>query len=521
MRLMRRVILCGLLLLPLPWAKSQTVRLNWKPTDFQPLYELPWKEDGEPQDVPKIIERIFREPNPAIRYPVLAEYLHKVPMLHFAAAFDVALVLEGTQEPSNLVTLMLRIWAQRDPQEAWERVQILADLVGIEDGWLNYDSWTRRPKITVQNLAAIRASRYYLRPGALMSFPAGVESSGVSEQEQTRLLKAFGHLWFDRFQVWPREHEIRYLQNDRVLWSLQASPDELKKDDPQASGWAAEAAFEAGLRRWIWLRKDEGPEIVQHILNKHWPAAPARQEAAHDARISSDFLLSWSQANLDSLMQWQESAPPELSREVWWVRCILMNRVSKNIREKWLAGIPAKDPEDSLCVLAPWAPELAMGRAVRAKNAEVIQNVGQAVVYGFGGTGNGKHAGLGFFNSFDLQSLSKEVRESLSGEWGITPMELWGEVDVGEAARYGFSFLMQQSWCSKENLMRLFTGDDQYAQDASMVDRTFCALRTWAVFKPEEMRAWIGKQEGADMRKALAWLLENPWGAEAEKKVEQ
>lgn len=519
---MRRVILFGLLLLPWVMAHGQTVRLNWKPTDFQPLYELPWKDDGEPQDVPKIIERIFREPNPEIRYPVLAEYLRKVPMPNFALAFDVAVMLEGTQTPNHLVELMLRIWAERDPQQAWERVQVLVDLVGIENGWLNYDSWTQRPRITVQNLAAIRASPYYLRPYALLSFPAGVEASKVSEAEQARLLKAFGTLWFERFQGWPRDHELRYLPNDGVLWGLQATPEEFKKDNPQASGLLAEAAFEAGLRRWIWVRKEDGPEIVEYILRKRWPADPATKQSERPALISRDFLLSWSQANFDSLLQWQESAQHEHPREAWLARCILMNRFSKKFRDKWMAGIPAEDLEDHLYMLAPWLPELAMERAVRMKNDEVIQGVGSAAVYGFGGgIRNGKHASLGFINSFDLQSLPKELREALSWEWGITLMELWGEVDVGEAARYGFRFLMQQSWCSKENLMRLFSGDDRFAEDSSMVDRTFCALRVWAVFKPDEMRTWISKQEGAEMRKALTWLLEHPWGGREEKKAEE
>jgi len=516
---MKLVAVCWLLLLTI--AQGQTLRLSWKPADFQPLHSLPWK-DTELHEVPKIVERIFREPNPAIRYPVLAEYLRQVPMLHFASAFDVALVLEGTQTPNDLVPLMLRIWAERDPLEAWEHTQMLANLVGIEDGWLNYDSWNRRAKIMVQNLAAIRASRYYLRADALMTFPAGVEASGVSESEKARLLRAFGGLWFERFQGWPREPKLRYSsQNEGVLWSLHASPASLKKDDSQASGMLAEAAFEAGLRCWIWERKEDGPEIVQHILRKIWPADPATQTAEHPAFISGEFLLSWSQANFNSLMQWQESAQQELPREVWLARCILMNRVSKDIRDKWLAAIPSKEPEDYLCVLAPWAPELAMKRAVRTKEFEVIRHVGEAAVYSFGGgIRNGRHAGLGFINSFDLQSLPKVVREPLSWQWGITPMEEWGDVDAGEAARYGFRFLMQQSWCSRENLMRLFSGDDRFSEDSSMVDRTFCALRVWAVLRPEEMRAWIAKQEGKEMRKALTWLLEHPWGGDV-KEVEK
>jgi hypothetical protein len=45
-----------------------------------------------------------------------------------------------------------------------------------------------------------------------------------------------------------------------------------------------------------------------------------------------------------------------------------------------------------------------------------------------------------------------------------------------------------------------------------MIDRTFCALRVWAVVKPDEMKKWIATLDDAEMRKALTWLLEHPWG---------
>ncbi len=52
-------------------------RLDWKPTDFEPLTDLPWKRPDATLET--VIEAIFREPNPAIRYPVLAEYLRIMP----------------------------------------------------------------------------------------------------------------------------------------------------------------------------------------------------------------------------------------------------------------------------------------------------------------------------------------------------------------------------------------------------------------------------------------------------------
>ncbi|WP_395745263.1 hypothetical protein [Prosthecobacter sp.] len=75
----------------------------------------------------------------------------------------------------------------------------------------------------------------------------------------------------------------------------------------------------------------------------------------------------------------------------------------------------------------------------------------------------------------------------------------------------------KKEWPGRENLLRFFSGEDEFADEGGMIDRTFCALRVWAVIRPEEMREWIGRQEGADMRKALTWLLKHPWGEGEEK----
>jgi hypothetical protein len=519
---MKLVFACWLLLLPI--AQGQTLRLNWKPADFQPLTSLPWK-DTELHEVPKIVERIFREPNPAIRYPVLAEYLRQVPMLHFGYAFDVAVLLEGAQTPNEIVALMLRIWAERDPQEAWERVQSLVHLVGIEDGWLTYDSWNRRPKIEVQDLAAIRASRYWLRRNALLTFPLGVEAAEIPQAEKVRLLKAFADLWFEKFQSWPGERKAWYSSEGAGLLGMlhAGSYENLRRGDENAHEKMSDAAFEAGVRRWLFERPKEGPEIVQRILRQHWAADPYTQTFEHDARISKDFLLLWAQTSLSSLMDWQEKAEQSQLEAVWTARCIMM---MKDGGEKWLSGLSPKELGDRLHMLAPWNPELAMKWAVSAKDADMIEDVATSAVYGFGGTNwNRSHAGLGFINSFDLKKLPKDLRMR-AWEWGIGVMEQWGSVDIGEAARYGFRFLMhsdwQEEWPDRAELLRFFSGVDEFPDEGGMIDRTFCALRVWAVVRPDEMRAWIGKQEGADVRKALIWLLEHPWGGgEEEKDVEK
>lgn len=519
---MKLAVACWLLLLP--WAQAQTLRLNWKPTDFQPLTSLPWK-DTELHEVPKIVEHIFREPNPAIRYPVLVEYLRQVPMLHFGYAFDVAVLLEGAQKPNEVVALMLRIWAERDPQEAWERTQQLARLVGFEEGVLGYDSWNGRPKIEVQDLAALRASRYWLGGDALLTFPIGVEASEIPQGEKVRLLRTFADLWFEKFQCWPQVRSARYSsEGERLIGMFSAgSYDKLRGGEVNQFERMSEAAFEVGLRRWLFEHPTEGPEIVQRILRQHGAPNPVTQTPAHDATIPRDFLLLWSQVNLQSLMVWSDSAEQTMPETAWLARCTMMSQVDKATRDRWISSIGPKEMADRLHVLAPWSPELAMECAIRANDVDMIQDVAGNAVYGFGGTTwNRSHAGLGFINSFDLHRLPKKMRGQVFEEECTKIMEQWKDVDVGEAARYGFRTLMQQDWPPRNEVLLFLGGDDKYQYEGGMTDRTICALRVWAVMRPDEMRAWIGKQEGKDMRKALSWLLEHPWGGgDEEKDVEK
>jgi len=109
------------------------------------------------------------------------------------------------------------------------------------------------------------------------------------------------------------------------------------------------------------------------------------------------------------------------------------------------------------------------------------------------------------------------VQTELATNWSQFVMEEWGEIDIGETARYGPDFMLRIHYAPRENLIQFFSGYDVYPDEGGMIDRTFCALRVWAVFKPGEMKAWIATLDDADMRKALTWLLEHPWGGKGAK----
>src|SRR5688572_24616791 len=105
-----------------------------KPAEFEPLTSLPW-EQQEPT-LEKVLNSIFREPNLAIRYRVLGEYLRQIPVEDIGRAFDLSVPLEATQNPDDLVAVFIAIWAERDPAACWDWVQKLFHLTGMEDGVL-------------------------------------------------------------------------------------------------------------------------------------------------------------------------------------------------------------------------------------------------------------------------------------------------------------------------------------------------------------------------------------------------
>ena len=177
---MRAILIAILLVSSVVCAMAERNKL--KPTDFEPLTSLPWKKPAA--TLAGVLDAIFREPNPGVRYPVFAEYLRTIPAGELGKAFDLCINLEGTQNPDDLVDLFLSIWARRDPKACWKRTRELFRVVGIDEYWLGYDSWENRPRITVQDRAAIRASRFWLTRAALLSFPGGVDESALPKSER-------------------------------------------------------------------------------------------------------------------------------------------------------------------------------------------------------------------------------------------------------------------------------------------------------------------------------------------------
>jgi hypothetical protein len=198
-----------------------------------------------------------------------------------------------------------------------------------------------------------------------------------------------------------------------------------------------------------------------------------------------------------------------------------MSRLDSKTRKRWLAEAKSEDPkEDATQTLisnwAGWDPKPAIDQAIASGNAETIYATVNRGAYGpfESRVINASHFGLGIVKDVDFNVLPKRLREEvLQKSWETIP-EQWGDIDIGETARYGFDFVKRYALVPREELITLFSGDDKFHHDGDVLDRTFCALRVWAVVRPDEMRTWIATIKDAEMRKALTWLLNNPWGTE-------
>jgi hypothetical protein len=480
-----------------------------RPGDFEPLTELPWESPGATLE--RVLDRIFREPNPTTRYPVLAEYLRTIPGERLADAFDRSIANEGTQTPDDLVEFLLEIWARRGPQACWDRTKQLFHVVGIEEGWLGYDDWGTQPRIKVRDLHAIQRSPFWLRRDSLLSFPWGVNDANVPEEEHVKIPKEFADLWLTTFKSWPgydrpaRSQSSQYSDGGAEFVRSFRMTDKETRAFLQQPLQTDAGAVEVAMRRALKSDPASGRELIQLRRDISWSKELNRQDAP--GLPSTEFLDIWSQVDLAAAVKWADSLDIGKDHSYGMFRGFLMNRIDAATRARWLAqaapDAAGEGPGDLINLLSAWAasdPEPAVDAALATGNLEIIQDVLASAVPSSPAL-NSTHFGIGFIKRFDLSRLPEKIRENHFLNWEEF-LEAWGDIDIGETARYGFDFLLRTDYAPRENLIKYFSGIDGFTDDA-MADRTFCSLRVWSVVRPEEMEAWIKTVENAEMRNAL------------------
>lgn len=476
---------------------------------------LPWKAENATLET--VLAAIFREPGRDIRAAVLDEYLRLIPVAEFDRALDLCIQLEGQENPNKLVSSILEVWAERDPQACWNRTKKLFRLT-MEYDWLTYDHWADS-KITVYDLDAVRASSFWLTDRAFGAFPLGVEKSSAGKEEQVRILKEFAALWFEMFGTWPWAPKDEAAPG-RISEAFEAP---LEKLPQYPGGWQFHEGlrFEIAMRRWLRAKPADAPEIVKWIRTQFLRAWPGAERGT--AQPSTELFVIWAGADLPGMIRWAESLDHDKDVTAPETLGFLMSRVDAGTRQRWIAEAKKRDEKEEegsafrvkslLRTWAGWDPATALEFALQEPDPEIIQEIATysyATPFGDGAS-NTYDFGLGVIREFDASRVPKVWRDDHYEGWEMI-MESWGDVDIGEAARYGVDFLLRYEPGLRNDLIKLFSGDDDFARDGDMTDRTFCALRVWAVMRPQEMKPWITTIKDAEMRQALTWLLESPWG---------
>lgn len=344
-------------------------------------------------------------------------------------------------------------------------------------------------------------------------------------------MREFADMWFDAFGTWPVTwgqyapiSDSRWYSSSGVdLDAFSMAADKLRDYVSASHRYDQKGGVEIAMRRWLQAEPSAAPEIVaksrEITLQFSYGDPDVRSTGP-----SVELLMLWAKIDQAGMVRWADPLDPKKDPVALEAKGMLMSRVDPETRKRWLAEaqFPDKDGDffsDLFTDWAGWDPVAALETAVASRNAVAIEEAGYGAAFGpFDRQPlNSSGFGLGVIKKFDVASLpplllGKATRRDVVYNWGCDGiMEQWGAIDIGETARYGLDFLLRTNYPSKDRLIRLFTKGDPTLGDDAMNDRTFCALRVWAVFKPKEMAAWISTLKDADLRKALTWLLNHPW----------
>jgi hypothetical protein len=267
-------------------------------------------------------------------------------------------------------------------------------------------------------------------------------------------------------------------------------------------------------RRWLQAEPAAAPEII-----KTMEGLKRQYEKENYIFPSQGFLVLWSKLDEHGMIRWANAGDMNNDGVVWDARAFLMSRVDAATRSRWLAQArtPKEDTTpDFIEQWGAWDPDRAISTVLLSATShfgwDMVVRGANGAAYGGGYFTEGDcHWGLEALKNIDFSKLTEDMRGSLNDQWDVM-MEQWGDIDIGEAARYGIDFFNKTHYPRREAMMRYFSGENVDGEDTGMVERTMCALRVWAVVRPKEMKDWIATVKDPKLEKALTWLLNHPWG---------
>jgi hypothetical protein len=504
-----------------------------KLTEFRPLTKLPWSAadpNGPVTLQEEALRSIFRESDDLVRYRVLTSYLRRMPVEELGRVLDWCIEFEGAQMPDYLLSYFIPIWAERDPKACLERVKFMVKLVALDDsGWLRYDHWAQ-PRIEIREPGLVRSSKFWVARDSLLTFPTGLARSAVGQIEREGLQREFSLTWFRRFDGWPGEpiFDPDYLGAETkpdTASAFELPISKLEEACRNIQSVRDGAFYEIGVRRRLVAEPARALELVEEIEGKVWKPESWKKDVPFPAPIvcscepSVEFLQIWAEVDMPAMLRWSDSLSEEKKTLAMSAKGLLLSRVDAPLREHWLQEA-AKNKRDTELLLGHWVRwdfQSAWKAARENGDLDLLITIGRDALLGDKSEPeNLRHARSLALAKIDVSTLPADAQDVMMYKTCVYLMEGWGNINIGETARYGTDLLLKTGHVPRNILIGLFKGGSDYGDgargDGDVLDRTFCSLRVWAVTRPDEMKAWLATMKDAEMREALTWLLENPWG---------
>jgi hypothetical protein len=525
---MRRVLLP---LLCLAVLKSSAVHAQDAESDTPPLYQkfrvlsgLPWKEPGATRKT--VLERIFQEPHTLVRREVLWEYVHAaLPVEEFPAAFDECIALEQADFPSATAEFVMRAWAERDPVAAINRCRTLFDLV-IEGAPLKFDAW--KTPISVGNLEKARASSYWFGDsGVVHACWKGLAAAQLPPEGRKELEADFREAYVRRFQenlpgnseepsqVWALRFQSSYVEPPATIssdagmraeffWLLAASPDEI----PEMLTWPREprndVTFPRALIRWMNGDATKASQIVERILDAYDPRRYYRNDSVLMDVVPVEFLVEWAILDRAGFMAW---AAWNYHSRGWRAQAVYLTVMPKENKDELTSkayDLRNKGPKSEFDKL--WITLDPYNAIPWLSHHDDDDNIAEALDDFWR-----SDPPANYWRSVIPAYINRNRRGGVNEAWGVTPV--WARVDfIAMVRQYGLPWCVHSGEYKKPDVPRMFS-NRQALENGSGLHNTLSALRTWAILRPKEMRAWIdGETFTPDLREALLWLLDNATG---------
>jgi hypothetical protein len=456
---------------------------------------------------------LLEEENGQARYSLVIGYFTELPAKDYSEAFAALCRFEQHQTPRFLSTV-LGLWAERDPEAAWEATRPLIDMAVKEDHFV--DSWGQKI-IGPKDRQALQKYPCWIEADNLVSFYAGLEKANIAASEKERLRLEFQKSYGERFgreefdpasppnpgAVKTENENLEQPSFARAVEMLTASLESMPELIATAEWLKDHGALVWGLRRWI---------------NEDAAAVPAALDMLSDSTLQGvDVLIvkTWALRDAKAALSWfRKDRPEALLRYAGEGLIAFVGPKDRSILLR--GGYSKKDKNwnnESLSIAWGEAdPKTAFETALHRRGREFYSRCAESCFYA-------QRVPRHFRRIFEA---IRSIPVPLEDEYATALMEEMGDFDVAAASQYGIEWIRQvrassyrdaSLYSDKKRLIRVWTGmEDPF--DGCMDDRTYGCLRVWALFDPKGMRRWVGRQREVELKRALLWLVAHPNGEE-------